>query len=101
MNGLKRHIQVNILLGFFLLFGLSLKSQITAPNAMGQATTAYSNGANNDPIFVFCSPDNLGNPVLTGSLTATPSGGVAPFNYVWYNYSVATNSWQIYCYHSN
>ena len=96
MKDLKELFQVILLLGFFLLFGLSVKSQITAPNAMGQATTAYSNGANNDPIFVFCTPDNLGNPVLTGSLTATPSVGVAPFSYVWYNYSVATNSWQIY-----
>lgn len=63
---------------------------------MGQATTSYSNGSNNDPIFVFCSPDNLGNPVLSGSLTATPTGGVGPYNYIWYSYVVATNSWQVY-----
>ena len=73
-----------------------LHAQITAPGAAGQALTSYSNGASNDPIFVFCSPDAQGNPVTSGSLVATPAGGVGPYNYIWYQYNSGTNSWQIY-----
>lgn len=87
----------------FLLIILSCQSefsqaQISAPGSSGQGTTQYTNGATNDPIHVFCQLNGLGaNP----SLTATPPGGIAPYNYIWYIFDVPSNSWQVYNTQSN
>lgn len=54
--------------------------------------TNYTNYTPNDEIYIFCSPDFQGNPV-TGSLTATPSGGTPGFDFDWGIYNPATQSY--------
>lgn len=66
-------------------------SQITSPTASGTTTTAYTSGAPNDNIYIFCTPDADNNPV-TGSLTSTGSGGTAPYTFTWEIYNTGTNS---------
>lgn len=75
------------------LVGLvSAQAQISAPNASTTQMTNYTNGMPSDPIFIFCSPNYMGNPV-PASLTATPPGGVPGWKFEWFFYNQATNSW--------
>ncbi len=54
--------------------------------------TQYDTGATRrDPVFIYC-PDGDGNP-LFGSLTATPPGGTAGWDFTWTYYNPATNSY--------
>ena len=49
-------------------------AQITANEFSRRSLTAYTNGASNDSIYFYCDGE-------LGSLTATPSGGVAPYDF--------------------
>ncbi len=67
-------------------------AQITAPQATSVIPTVYTNYSPNDQIYIFCTPDAADNPV-TGSLTATPSGGTPGWNFVWGQYNAGTQSY--------
>lgn len=82
------------------LFALHTSAQISAPTATVVQTTAYTNGATNDPIYIFCSPTYNGN-TLIPSLTATPSSGVPGWTFEWFIYSMGTNSWVPYTTQTN
>ncbi|WP_343634477.1 gliding motility-associated C-terminal domain-containing protein [Fluviicola sp.] len=65
--------------------------QLVANGNSGASTTAYTNGAPNDPIYIWC-----GNTLNAqqGSLTATPTSGTGPFTFNWFYHDQATSSWQ-------
>ena len=80
----------------FLLFGvfictaqLMVRAQLTAPGVTVTQTTAYTNGAVNDPIFIFCPQTGSPQPALT----ATPTGGIPGWNFAWFTFNPANNSW--------
>ena len=68
-------------------------AQLVANGNSGSATTSYTNGAPNNPIYIWCS-----NVLSTqqGSLTATPTSGTGPFTFDWYYHDQSTSSWQPY-----
>lgn len=83
---------------FILAVGSVLLSQtafgqITPNGNSGSTTTAYTSGAANDPIYIWC---NEGLASATGSLTATPTNGTAPYTFEWYFHNQATASWNSY-----
>jgi gliding motility-associated-like protein len=85
-----------IIMRKFLLFGVFFSSvlltgqaQLTAPGVTLIQTTAYTNGATNDPIFIFC--PQAGSP--PPALTATPVGGTPGWNFAWFTYNPGNNSW--------
>lgn len=82
-----------VLLIVLLILNGSSFGQITANGNTGTSTTAYTSGASNDPIFIWCSP---GLATAAGSLTATPAGGVGPYTFEWYYHNQATSSWTSY-----
>ncbi len=54
--------------------------------------TRYDTGSTHrDPIFIYC-PDGNGNPV-SGSMTATPPGGTAGWDFTWTFYNPVTHSY--------
>jgi len=57
-------------------------AQIVSPTASLTQPTQYTNGMQDDEIFVFCSPDVNGN-TLTGSLSATPTIAGPGFSFDW------------------
>lgn len=67
-----------------------VNAQISANFNSGSATTAYTNGAPNDDIFIWCA-EGLGT--NSGNLTATPSGGSGPWTFEWYFHNQGTSSW--------
>jgi len=72
-----------LLITLTLVFShFEITAQITSPNATYTQPTQYTNGMQNDEIFVFCSPDINGNPV-TGSLSATPTIAGPGFTFEW------------------
>lgn len=73
-----------------LFFNALLFAQITPNFNSGTTTTAYTNGATNDPIFIWCSN---GLATQAGSLTATPTGGVGPWTFEWYYHNQLNSSW--------
>ena len=75
-----------------LLVPALVSAQITAPLASNNISTTYTNYNPNDQIYIFCSPDAADNPV-SGSLTATPSGGTPGWNFAWGQYNSATQSY--------
>lgn len=80
------------LLIFAFALVVSGYGQLTSPGATIVQTTVYTNGAVNDPIFIFCNPNAAGQ-VVSPSLTATPTGGVAGWTFAWFTYNAGTNSW--------
>ncbi|MFN6380175.1 MAG: gliding motility-associated C-terminal domain-containing protein [Flavobacteriales bacterium] len=64
-------------------------AQITANGFSSRSLTAYTNGATNDSIYFYCTGE-------LGSLTATPTGGVAPYDFNWQQYSTASNAYVAY-----
>ena len=62
-------------------------AQLTANGNVGSAPTQYTNGSPNDDIFIWCGSGN------NGSLTFTPTSGVAPFSFNWFQFSSASFSW--------
>jgi gliding motility-associated-like protein len=85
---------IKLLLLTFVCFN-TFKSyaQISAPLANSSVSTAYTNGATNDLIYIFCSSPSVPN---TGTLIASPLSGTAPFTFSWYSYNTGTNNWQTY-----
>ena len=75
-----------------LIFG-SFIAQITPNGNSGSTTTSYTNGAANDPIYIWCA-DGLSN--NTASLTANAPSGTAPFTFQWYYHDQNTSSWDTY-----
>ncbi|CAG5085921.1 PKD domain-containing protein [Parvicella tangerina] len=77
---------------FLLVVGslVSVSAQLTGNGADNSVSTSYTNGASNDQIYIYCSTPS--NPV-TGSLTATPPSGTAPFSFSWYEYDSGGNGW--------
>ena len=64
-------------------------AQITANGFSGRSLTVYTNGATNDSIYFYCDGE-------LGSLTATPSGGVAPYDFNWQQYDTGSNAYASY-----
>jgi gliding motility-associated-like protein len=85
---LKNLIALIFVIGMSTLFG-----QITPNGNSGAATTSYTNGAVNDPIYIWCA-DGLSN--NTASLTATPSSGTGPYTFNWYYHNQTNSSWTDY-----
>src|SRR5690606_1885134 len=80
------------LTSLFLLFVTQANAQILATGTTGMAMTSYTNGAPDDPIYIWCG-DNLSN--SAGNLTAyAPSAG--SFNFSWFYHDEATSSWAAY-----
>ncbi len=77
---------------FLLAFAINGYTQITSPTANNSVPTVYTNGATNDRIYIFCSPNPQGQNI-TGTLSITGSGGTGPYTFNWYNYNLGTNSW--------
>ena len=75
----------------FISNGIS--AQLTPNSNSGATTTTYTNGASNDPIYIWCAEGLTTN---SGSLTATPTSGVAPFTFQWYYHDEVTSSWVSY-----
>ncbi len=67
------------------------QAQLVPNGNSGSATTSYTNGAPNDPIYIWCGT-TLG--AQQGSLTATPTGGTGPYTFNWYYHDQGTSSWQ-------
>ncbi len=70
----------------FTCVGLSAQAQLNGVGHCGALLTNYTNGASNDTVFYW--------PVgQTGTLTATPPSGTAPWDFIWQSYSPGINSW--------
>lgn len=65
--------------------------QLVPNGNSGSSMTSYTNGAPNDPIYIWCGT-TLG--AQQGSLTATPTNGVGPFTFNWFYHDQGTSSWQ-------
>jgi trimeric autotransporter adhesin len=77
-----------LLIPAFACFQLS--AQLTPNGNSGQSTTAYTNGAPNDPIYIWCD-DVLST--TQGSLTATTTNGTGPYTFNWFYHNQSTASW--------
>ncbi|MNJ82881.1 hypothetical protein D3C87_02930 [compost metagenome] len=66
-------------------------AQLVPNGNSGSSVTSYTNGAPNDPIYIWCGT-TLG--AQQGSLTATPTSGTGPFTFNWYYHDQGTSSWQ-------
>ena len=77
----------------FLAFACSTAghAQLVPSGNSGASTTSYTNGAPNDPIYIWCGT-TLG--AQQGSLTATPTSGVGPFTFNWFYHDQTNSSWQ-------
>lgn len=82
-----------IVLFFAGMLAFTAFSQLTPNGNSGASTTAYTSGASNDPIYIWCS-DVLGT--NQGSLTATPTSGVGPYTFNWFYHNQANSSWTLY-----
>ena len=54
---------------------------IHSTTATSRLLTTYTSGASNDSIFIFCKPTAI------SSITASGSGGTAPYTFKWYYYN--------------
>ncbi|WP_341901965.1 gliding motility-associated C-terminal domain-containing protein [Fluviicola taffensis] len=66
-------------------------AQLVPNGNSGSSITSYTNGAPNDPIYIWCGT-TIG--AQQGSLTATPTSGVGPYTFNWFYHDQATFSWQ-------
>lgn len=82
-----------LLLSLSVIFFITAKAQLTPNGHSGSATTAYTSGAPNDPVYIWCS-DQLS--ATQGSLTATPTNGVGPYTFNWYYHNQSNASWTAY-----
>lgn len=70
----------------FLCFALMGQAQVIySVNETNKLLTAYTTGAVNDSIFVFC------NPSAVASLSADGTGGTGPYTFNWYQYQTNTH----------
>lgn len=76
----------SFLLVLTMLLSTSVFAQITGVGFDSRSLTAYTNGASNDSIYFYCDG-------ALGTLTATPSGGVGPFDFTWLLYEPASNGY--------
>lgn len=89
MNLIKLTLVVFSLLAYN--FGIS---QLTGNGASVTTPTAYTDGTAQDVIYVYCI--DPGMPATSGSLTANPTSGPGPWDFEWYQYNSATNSYDPY-----
>ena len=80
---------------FCLMSVMAMNAQLSAPGATITQTTNYTNGAVNDPVFIFCSPTSTGA-ILNPTLTATPVSGTPSFTFDWFIYDFPSNTWLPY-----
>lgn len=59
-----------------------LSAQLTAPGSSGETRTAYLTSGAEDPLYIWC-----GSSSVTPVLRADPTGGTAPFNFLWYGWN--------------
>ena len=79
------------LLGLFIQFiGFG---QLTPNGNSGASTTAYTNGAQNDPIYIWCAS---GLSTSSAGLTANPPSGSGPWTFDWFFHNENTSSWDPY-----
>jgi hypothetical protein len=64
------------------------KAQLTAP---GMSAIRYTSYPSKDPVFIFCNASGS----QKGALNASSLGGTGPFNFSWYKWSDAANSFSI------
>jgi PKD repeat protein len=63
-----------------------LAAQISAPGSSAVTSTAYITSGAEDPLFIWC-----GSSSVTPVLRADPTGGTAPFNFLWYGWNSTTS----------
>jgi PKD repeat protein len=63
-----------------------LVAQISAPGSSAVSSSAYLTSGSIDPIFIWC-----GSSSVTPVLRADPTGGTAPFNFIWYGWNSTTS----------
>ena len=81
---------------FFIIschLAFNLFGQITPNGNTGATTTSYTNGATDDPLYIWVA-NGVGN--NTASLTATPPSGTGPFTFDWFYHNSANSSWTSY-----
>jgi trimeric autotransporter adhesin len=78
-----------LLLAVGVVLSVWSNAQITAVGQSGQSLTAYTNGATNDSIYFYCTGE-------LGTLVATPTGGVGPYDFTWLQYSTTVNNYVAY-----
>jgi gliding motility-associated-like protein len=89
-----KKIYTNYLTGLIIsVFSFSCFAQITPNGNSGSSITSYTNGAANDPIYIWCA-DGLSN--NTASLTANAPSGTGPFTYNWFFHDQSNFSWSPY-----
>ncbi len=87
MTGKKYFLVLLLNVGLVFIASLAMVqqkavAQIVSPTASLTQPTQYTNGMQDDEIFVFCSPDVNGN-TLSGSLTANPTIAGPGFSFDW------------------
>lgn len=89
-----KKIYTNYLTGLIIsVFSFSCFAQITPNGNSGSSITSYTNGAANDPIYIWCA-DGLAN--NTASLTANAPSGTGPFTFTWFFHDQTNFSWSPY-----
>ncbi len=78
---------------FITLISFCSIAQLTPNGNSGSSTTVYTNGASNNPIYIWCA-DGLSN--NTASLTANAPTGSGPFTYSWFFHDQSNFSWSPY-----
>lgn len=68
------------------LYPVMLAAQISAPGSSAVSSTAYLTPGAEDPVFIWC-----GSSLATPVLVANPTGGSAPFNFIWYGWNSTTS----------
>ena len=71
----------------------SFLAQITPNGNSGSSMTSYTDGSQNDPIYIWCANGLSNN---TASLTANAPSGTGPFTYQWFFHNQNTSSWDNY-----
>lgn len=81
----------NLILAFgVVIFSSFSFGQITANGHVTSEITAYTNGALDDSIYVWCADSLTG---YQASLTANSPSGVGPYTFIWSFYDESTSSW--------
>jgi gliding motility-associated-like protein len=90
---MRKIIKLISVFSFVVSFSTNLFAQITPNGNSGTSTTVYTNGAPNNPIYIWCAEGLANN---TASLTATPASGTGPFTFNWYYHDQTNFSWTPY-----